>query len=278
MSVPGASREGQPVLTFSHVGKTFVGGSRPVHAVDEVDLAIREGEFVTVIGPSGCGKSTLLQIVAGFVQPTQGSIECLGRLVDGINQRVGFISQANDLFPWMTLMENAQFALEARGVPERERRERAQNLIDRVGLNGFEQSYPHQLSGGMQKRGSIVRTMVYGPKIILMDEPFGPLDAQTRLILQSELLRIWASEKMTILFVTHDLVEAISLADRVVVMTRRPGRIKAVIPVAIPRPRNVFEIQHQDGFRETHQRLWNLVQGELGLAAPDQVSSVGSHG
>lgn len=265
MSPTGVAAAGRPVLTFSGVGKTFLGGARPVHAVDEVDLSIREGEFVTVIGPSGCGKSTLLQIVAGFVQPTKGSVDCLGRPVDGINQQVGFISQANDLFPWMTLMENAQFALAARKVPQAERRERAQQLIDRVGLGGFEQSYPHQLSGGMQKRGSIVRTMVYSPKIILMDEPFGPLDAQTRLILQNELLRMWASQRMTIVFVTHDLVEAISLADRVVVMTRRPGRIKAVIPVEIPRPRNVFEIQHQDGFREAHQHLWDLVQSELAL-------------
>jgi NitT/TauT family transport system ATP-binding protein len=255
----------ESVLRFDRVGKIFVAKGKPVEALVDVDLAIARDEFTTIIGPSGCGKSTLLRLAAGLSYSSAGTAYCYGDPVETINMRVGFISQENDLFPWMTLVENVEFPLVARGVPAAERRQRAREMIDLVGLSGFEDRYPYELSGGMQKRASIVRTIVYDPKIVLMDEPFGPLDAQTRLVLQHELLKIWSSRQMTIVFVTHDLVEAIALSDRVVVMTKRPGRIKAIVPVKIERPRNVFEIHEQQGFADTHHELWRLMQSEIAL-------------
>jgi NitT/TauT family transport system ATP-binding protein len=252
-----------PVIRFDQIGKTFYTKGAPVNALTEIDLSFSAGEFVTIIGPSGCGKSTLLRLLAGFAYPTAGTIYCHGTPVHDINTQIGFISQENDLYPWMTLLENVEFPLVARKIPPAERRARAQALINLVGLAGFEDRYPYELSGGMQKRASIVRTMIYEPDIVAMDEPFGPLDAQTRLVLQHELLKIWNRQQMTILFVTHDLVEAIALSDRVIVMTKRPGRVKQVLPVNLGRPRNVFEIHDQPGFRETHHELWRLMQSEL---------------
>lgn len=256
-----------PVIQFDRVFKTFIAEGRAVPTLDDVDLRVCADEFVSILGPSGCGKSTLLRLLAGFTYPTAGTVYCHQEPVTAINTRVGFVSQENDLFPWMTLLQNVEFPLVARDVPPRERHARAAALIDLVGLSGFESSYPYQLSGGMQKRASLIRTMIYEPAIVLMDEPFGPLDAQTRLILQGELLKMWSSRRMTILFVTHDLVEAIALADRVVVMTRRPTHIKAIVDVPLGRPRNVFEIHDEPGFRATHHQVWELMSSELGLAA-----------
>ena len=257
-----------PLIQFEHVFKTFVADRRSVPTLDDVNLSINADEFLAIIGPSGCGKSTLLRLLAGFTYPTAGTVYCYEQPVTAINTRVGFVSQENDLFPWMTLLHNVEYPLLARHVPSKERTERARALIDLVGLTGFESSYPHQLSGGMQKRASLIRTIIYEPAIILMDEPFGPLDAQTRLILQNELLNIWSSRHMTVLFVTHDLVEAIALSDRVVVMTKRPAHIKAIVDVPLQRPRDVFEIHDQQGFHETHHHLWQLMSSELGLQAP----------
>ena len=251
------------MIRFEHVSKAYASNGRQVDALSEVTLDVERDEFVSIIGPSGCGKSTLLRLLAGFSAPTTGAVFCGGKPVESINTEVGFISQDNDLFPWMTLLENVEFPLAIRGVPTAARRERARALIDLVGLGGFEDRYPHQLSGGMQKRGSIIRTIGYGPTSVLMDEPFGPLDAQTRLLLQHELLNVWSSRRMTILFVTHDLVEAVALSDRVVVMTKRPGGIKAVVPVTLGRPRNVFEIHDEPGFRDAHHEVWSLLRTEM---------------
>jgi NitT/TauT family transport system ATP-binding protein len=259
------------VIRFEGVSKAYTSDGRRIDAVSDVTLDVARDEFISIIGPSGCGKSTLLRLVAGFSAPTTGAVYCGGRPVDSINTDVGFISQENDLFPWMTLLENVEFPLAIRGVPATERRDRARALIDVVGLSGFEDRYPHQLSGGMQKRGSIIRTIVYGPTSVLMDEPFGPLDAQTRLLLQHELLNVWGSRRMTILFVTHDLVEAVALSDRVVVMTKRPGGIKAVVPVRLGRPRDVFEIHDEPGFREAHHEVWGLLRTEMSTGRrPDE--------
>jgi NitT/TauT family transport system ATP-binding protein len=256
------------VIRFERVSKSYASDGRQVDALWNVDLEVERDEFVSIIGPSGCGKSTLLRLLAGFSVPTAGAVYCGGKRVQSINTEVGFISQDNDLFTWMTLLENVEFPLAIRGVPAAERRERARTLIDVVGLGGFEDRYPHQLSGGMQKRGSIIRTIVYEPTSVLMDEPFGPLDAQTRLLLHHELLNVWSSRRMTILFVTHDLVEAVALSDHVVVMTRRPGSIKAVVPVALRRPRNVFEIHDEPGFREAHHQVWSLLRTEMTTGRP----------
>lgn len=252
-----------PLIRFEAVSKAYVSGGRELEALAGVDLDVERDEFVSIIGPSGCGKSTLLRLVAGFSYPTSGAVYCGGKRVESINRDVGFISQDNDLFPWMTLLENVEFPLAIRGIAAAERRARARALIDLVGLGGFEDRYPHELSGGMQKRGSIIRTIGYEPASVLMDEPFGPLDAQTRLTLQQELLHVWSARRMTILFVTHDLVEAVALSDRVVVMTRRPGGVKAVVPVKLGRPRDVFEIHDQPGFRETHHEVWSLLRTEM---------------
>lgn len=251
------------MIEFDGVGKVFPARPSPVVALQDVRLAVRENEFATIIGPSGCGKSTLLRLVAGLVYPTSGSVVCNEKVVRVLNTGVGFVTQDSNLFPWMTLRQNVEFPLEARGIPVAERQRRSTELIELVGLTGFEDRYPFELSGGMQKRASLIRTIIYEPSIVLMDEPYGPLDAQTRLILQQELLKIWSRSRMTVVFVTHDLVEAIALSDRVLVMTRRPGTIKAVVDVPLARPRNVFEIHQQEGFNETYHQLWGLMRSEL---------------
>ncbi len=255
--------QAKTMIEFDGVGKVFPARPSPVVALHDVRFAVRENEFATIIGPSGCGKSTLLRLVAGLVYPTSGSVVCNEKMVRVLNTGVGFVTQDSNLFPWMTLRENVGFPLEARGIPVAERQRRSAELIELVGLTGFEDRYPFELSGGMQKRASLIRTIIYEPSIVLMDEPYGPLDAQTRLILQQELLKIWSRSRMTVVFVTHDLVEAIALSDRVLVMTRRPGTIKAVVDVPLARPRNVFEIHQQEGFNETYQQLWGLMRSEL---------------
>jgi NitT/TauT family transport system ATP-binding protein len=252
------------VLSFQSVEKRFVHAGRDVLAIADIDLDVQDREFVAIVGPSGCGKSTLLRMAAGLVPPTSGRISYEGEWVTDINRRIGFVTQESKLFPWLTLLQNVEFPLKIRNVPVAERRVRAAAMLDQVGLIGFEQAYPHQLSGGMQKRGSIARTLIYEPKTMLMDEPFGALDAQTKLIMQQDLLDIWTVSPRTILFVTHDLVEAVALADRVVVMTRRPGRIKRVFDIPLPRPRDVFSLNEQPGFQELYGEVWNYFKTEIG--------------
>lgn len=233
-------------------------------ALRDVGLEVRRGEFLTLIGPSGCGKSTLLNMFAGLTQPTTGSIHHGGTPVDGVNTRVGYITQDDNLLPWRTMLGNVELGLEFKGMPAAERRERALTYLRRVGLGGFEEHYPHELSGGMRKRVSIVRTLVdETDDVILMDEPFGPLDAQTRLVLQDWLLRLWEGSARTIVFITHDLVEAITLSDRIAVFTRAPGSIKAVRPVPIARPRDVFHIHAAEGFQRIYQEIWDDLAQEI---------------
>lgn len=190
--------------------------------------------------------------------------------MEGINPEIGYVTQKDNLWPWRTLKNNVVFALEVRGVSKEEREERAERFIQKVGLAGFEEHYPHELSGGMRQRGNIIRTLIYDPVVILMDEPFGPLDAQTRMVLQNDLLRIWEENKKTIIFVTHDLVEAIALSDRVIIMTRRPGTVRDVIDVRIPRPRNVFAIHTAPGFKETYEKVLESFSAVSFEAAEDQ--------
>ena len=236
-------------------------------ALADIELNIHPGEFVTVVGPSGCGKSTLLKLIAGFLPPSAGQILFQGDEVRGLNTRVGYVPQESKLFPWLTVEENVGFGLDSKRFSRADRERQVSQFIHLAGLAGFEKYYPAQLSGGMSKRASIVRALAYEPPVILMDEPFGPLDAQTRMVLQDELLKIWEHKRQTIVFVTHDLVEAVALADRVVVMTHRPGTIKDIIQVPMARPRNIFEIHRQDGFNEAYGRLWNIFRHELDLGA-----------
>ena len=253
------------LLSIEGVGKEYHVRGRNVLALDSIDLTITEGEFVTIVGPSGCGKSTLLNLIAGLRRSSAGRILFRGAPIDGICTKIGYVTQKDNLLPWRTLVENVEIALEIKGVDKGARRDRARELIERVGLRGFEEHYPHELSGGMRQRANIIRTLIYDPELILMDEPFGPLDAQTRIVLQDQLLKLWWASRKTIVFITHDLVEAITLADRVVLMSSRPGRIKSVENVAIPRPRDVFKIHESQEFRAVYERLWQQLRPEVKL-------------
>ena len=255
-----------PLLSIEGVNKEFQVRGKTVLALDSVNLTVAEGEFVTVVGPSGCGKSTLLNLIVGLHQASSGRILFRNRPINGINPEIGYVTQKDNLLPWRTLVENVELALEIRGIEKGARRRRAMELIERVGLNGFEDHYPHELSGGMRQRANIIRTLIYDPGLILMDEPFGPLDAQTRIVLQDQLLTLWSTTNKTIIFITHDLVEAIALADRVVVMTSRPGKIKCVASVPVPRPRDVYQIHQHPEFLSAHERLWKELRPEVKLA------------
>lgn len=254
------------LLSIEGVRKEYQARGKRVVALESVDLDIREGEFVTIVGPSGCGKSTLLNLIVGLLRSSGGRIVFNGAAIDGICTQIGYVTQKDNLFPWRTLVENVEIALEIRGIARVSRRSQAEELIERVGLRGFEDHYPHELSGGMRQRANIIRTLIYDPELILMDEPFGPLDAQTRIVLQDELLKLWSTTKKTIIFITHDLIEAITLADRVVLMSSRPGRIKAIEQVSIARPRDVFKIHQSEQFRAVYENLWRELRPEVKLA------------
>ena len=254
------------LLSIEGVRKEYQARGKRVVALESVDLDIREGEFVTIVGPSGCGKSTLLNLIVGLLRSSGGRIVFNGAAIEGICTQIGYVTQKDNLFPWRTLVENVEIALEIRGMARVSRRSQAEELIERVGLRGFEDHYPHELSGGMRQRANIIRTLIYDPELILMDEPFGPLDAQTRIVLQDELLKLWSTTKKTIIFITHDLIEAITLADRVVLMSSRPGRIKAIEQVSIARPRDVFKIHQSEQFRAVYENLWRELRPEVKLA------------
>ncbi len=256
------------VIRVQNVSKVFHTPSQAnLGALSAIELDIRPGEFVTVVGPSGCGKSTLLKLIAGFSACSAGRILFQGEEVRGLNTKVGYVPQESKLFPWLTVEENVGFGLDPKRYSRADRERQVSQFINLAGLAGFEKYYPAQLSGGMSKRASIVRALAYEPPVILMDEPFGPLDAQTRMVLQDELLKIWEQKRQTIVFVTHDLVEAVALADRVVVLTHRPGKVKDIIKIPMGRPRNIFEIHRQDGFDEAYGRLWNIFRHELNIGA-----------
>ena len=254
------------LLSIENVRKEYQVRGKKVLALDSVDLTIAEGEFVTVVGPSGCGKSTLLNLIVGLMRSSMGRIVFRGAPIEGITTKIGYVTQKDNLLPWRTLIENVEIALEIRAIEKSARRVQAQNLIDQVGLSGFEDHYPQELSGGMRQRANIIRTLIYDPELILMDEPFGPLDAQTRIVLQDQLLKLWYASKKTIVFITHDLIEAITLADRVVLMSARPGRIKSIEEIAIPRPRDVFKIHEDARFRSAYERLWQQLRPEVTLS------------
>lgn len=227
-------------------------------ALDHIDLCIESGEFVALIGPSGCGKTTLLNLIAGLLPITQGHITLDRKSLAGPGRERAMVFQNPALLPWRTVLANVTYGLELQGCPQLVARQRGQRLIKLVGLQGFEESYPRELSGGMQQRVNLARALAVEPSLLLLDEPLAALDAQTRLVMQAELQRIWLETRHTALYVTHQIDEAIFLADKVVVMTPRPGRIKAVLPVDLPRPRT-WQSKQQAPFRELEERIWTLL-------------------
>jgi len=233
-----------------------------ITVLDNFQLQVQEGEFLSILGPSGCGKSTFLSILAGLTSKTSGELIVDGQPVNGVNKKHSVVFQGYALFPWLTVVENVETGLEIRGVPKKERREIALEYINLVGLYTFANRYPHELSGGMKQRVAIARSLAYDPDVLLMDEPFGALDAQTREILQTELLRIWEASKKTIIFITHSLDEAIYLSDRVAIMTARPGRVKKIIDIPLERPRQ-FEIRNSEEFVQLRQEAWEVLKDEV---------------
>ncbi|ARP96348.1 ABC transporter ATP-binding protein [Bordetella genomosp. 13] len=233
----------------------------------DFDLRVREGEFISILGPSGCGKSTFLSILAGLTPRSAGSIAIDGTPLHGINPDQGVVFQGYALFPWRTVLENIEVGLEIRGMAAAERRRIAQEHLEQVGLHGFGNRYPHEISGGMKQRVAIARSLAYKPDVLLMDEPFAALDAQTREILQDELLRLWERHRKTIVFITHSLDEAIFLSDRIAIMTRRPGTIKEIIDVPLLRPRSP-ELRNTEAFVRLRQRAWDILKSEVQFLDP----------
>ena len=250
------------ILEISEVSKTYdLDSENPVQALDRVTLDVADGEFVSVIGPSGCGKSTLFNIVGGLIAQYEGNVLIDGHAVDGAHRDVGVVFQEESTFPWRTTLDNVAFPLEVQGLAKADREERARKFVSLVGLEGFENHYPAQLSGGMKQRTAVARTLAYEPRIMLLDEPFGALDEQTRMLLGDKMLEIWAALNQTMLLITHNITEAVQLSDRVVVMSFRPGKIKEVIEIDLPRPRS-SEVISTPKFGEYVGRLWTLLREE----------------
>lgn len=228
-------------------------------ALEDFNLQIKKGEFITIVGPSGCGKSTFLDILAGLSKPTSGEIHIDGKLITGPDLDRGIILQGYALFPWLNVRQNIEFGLDIKGISKSARKEISNKFIKLVGLDKFENRYPHELSGGMKQRVAIARALAYDPEVLLMDEPFAAVDAQTRELLQEELLAIWEKTNKTIVFITHSIEEAIFLADRVVVMSGNPGKIEEIIEINLKRPRNTVDIRASKEFNEKQNRIWQLL-------------------
>jgi NitT/TauT family transport system ATP-binding protein len=254
------------VIEIRGVHKEFVKGERRVLALQDIDLTVAQHEFVAILGPSGCGKSTLLNMVAGFDRPTRGSVKVEGEEIIDPSPRRCVVFQEPALFPWLTVMDNVVFGPKNRRQPAAEYRPRAAQIVEQVGLRGFEASYPAELSGGMRQRVGIARVLIMEPRVLLMDEPFGSLDAQTRTLMQELLLALWERHHQTVLFITHDIEEALLLADRVCVMTARPGRIKKSIQVPMPRPRSI-ELTLSPEFNALRREVLDLIREESVRAA-----------
>lgn len=241
---------GGVAISITDVKQSFVQGKQVVDAIEQVSLDVEPGKFVSLIGPSGCGKTTLLNMVAGVVFPTEGAVTLNGKSVTGPSPEISYMLARDALLPWRTVIENVMLGLETRGVPKAERHERARNWLERVGLKGSENARIWQMSQGMRQRAALARTLAMDPSCILMDEPFAAVDAQTRIVLQGEFLRLWERLGATVMFVTHDIPESVLLSDRVVLMSRRPGRILLDLEIDIPRPRTLDELRGTDKFIE----------------------------
>jgi NitT/TauT family transport system ATP-binding protein len=264
-SGPGRSTN-PPAIELRGVYKRFLSpNGQPFTALRDINLTVGAGEFCAVVGPSGCGKSTTLTLISGLEEPSAGEVEVFGQPVHGVDRHghIGFMFQTDAVFPWKSVLDNVAVGPRFRGVGKGEARERARDWIQRVGLAGFEHHYPHQLSGGMRKRVALAQTLINEPQIMLMDEPFSALDVQTRTLMENELLHLWSSTSASVVFVTHDLEEAISLADRVVVITAGPGTVKGIYPIDLPRPRNVAEIRFDPRFVQLYHQIWEDLRDEV---------------
>jgi NitT/TauT family transport system ATP-binding protein len=232
-------------------------------ALRDLDLVVEPGEFCAVVGPTGCGKSTTLSLISGLEPPSLGTVKVFGEPVTTVGREVGYVFQRDAVFPWKNVLDNVAMGPRFRGARTDEANTRARDWITRVGLSGFERYYPHQLSGGMRKRVALAQTLINGPRILLMDEPFSALDVQTRVLMENELLALWATTGASVVFVTHDLEEAIALADRVVVITAGPGTVKGTYKVDLPRPRNIAEVRFQPRFVQIYEEIWNDLRDEV---------------
>jgi NitT/TauT family transport system ATP-binding protein len=255
---------GGPAVRLDAVKVAFGINNDAYVAVERADLDVADGEFVAIVGPTGCGKSTLLNVAAGLMQPTDGRVEIYGKPLAGLNKQAGYLFQSDSLFPWKTALENVAIGLEVANVGKQAARERAHHWLKRVGLGAFTNRYPHMLSGGQRKRVGLAQVLIRDPKILLMDEPFGPLDAQTRQIMGNLLLDLWSADKKAVLFVTHDLEEAIALSDRVVIMAAGPGsRIIGNWKIDLKRPRDISEVRLEHRFHEIHREIWDKLRDEV---------------
>jgi NitT/TauT family transport system ATP-binding protein len=252
--------------------------ARVYTAVEQANLSVEHGEFVAIVGPTGCGKSTLLNVAAGLLKPAKGTVRIFGSQLTGLNREAGYLFQADALFPWKTAIDNVAIGLEITGVARAEALDRAQGWLTSVGLGAFSNRYPHMLSGGQRKRVGLAQVLIRDPRILLMDEPFGPLDAQTRQIMGNLLLELWTADRKAVLFVTHDLEEAIALADRVVIMSAGPSaRIIGDWRVPLARPRDIFEVRLDKEFHALHREIWGVLKEEVmkGYAQTSQAADVG---
>ena len=260
----GAARNPAPAIAFENVTCSFETPEGVYTATKDVSFSIGDREFVSVVGPTGCGKSTLLNAAAGLLKPAAGRVLIYGEALNGINHRAGYMFQAESLMPWATAIDNVMMSLKFRGVPENEAREAGFDWLERVGLERFADRYPHELWGGMRKRVAMAQTMIADPDILLMDESFSALDIQTRQLMENELLELWQAKKKAVLFITHDLDEAIAMSDRVVVMSAGPASHPlGSFPIAIPRPRNVAEIRTRADFNECYSAIWEVLREEV---------------
>ena len=268
-----------PALAFNGISCVFASNERAGEryiAVGDTTLHVAPGEFVSVVGPTGCGKSTLLNVAAGLLEPSSGSVEVFGEPLTGINARAGYMFQAEALMPWRNAIGNVAAGLEFRGVSEAEAAKAAGEWLKRVGLGGFENRYPHQMSGGMRKRTALAQTLILDPDIILMDEPFSALDIQTRQLMENEVLALWQAKRKAVLFITHDLDEAIAMSDRVVVLSAGPAtRPIGEFVIDLERPRDVAEIRVHPRFIELHEQIWSVLREEVlkGYARQMEVSA-----
>jgi NitT/TauT family transport system ATP-binding protein len=260
-----------PAVSLKKVAISFgIGQRNQFDAVAEVDLNIGQHEFVAIVGPTGCGKSTLLNVAAGLLKPAAGSVDVFGTPLAGINEQAGYLFQQDALMPWKTVIENVALGLEVAGMAKNEAHSQARQWLGRVGLAAFVDRYPMKLSGGQRKRVGLAQVLIRTPKLLLMDEPFGPLDAQTRLLMGDLLLKLWSQDRKAVMFVTHDLDEAIALADRVVIMSAGPGsRIIGEFVVPLPRPRDIAEIRHDASFMALHRDIWHALRDEVMKAYRD---------
>lgn len=262
MSVSDAQET--PAIELINVSRRFITpDGKSMTAIRDFNMSVARGEFVAVVGPTGCGKSTTLNLVTGLARPSSGEVRLFGGPVDGIDPRIGFAFQTDALFPWRNVIDNVVAGPLFRGMPREEAYARAKTWLARVHLTGHETKYPHQLSGGMRKRVSLAQTFINEPQILLMDEPFSALDVQTRVLMHDVLLDLWSEAKASVVFVTHDLEEAIALADKVYVLTSGPATVKSVYPVELPRPRVVADIRYQDDFIALSKTIWDDLRDEV---------------